>query len=90
MLKEAIVENKNFLPADLKSGILVCLQSFNIFINGIEELGNLYTQSSVEGSGLRGLKLHPDDGMGMGRHSLGLLLFRDLQALGNHLPGVLR
>lgn len=38
MLKEVIVENKNFLPADLKSGILVCLQLFNTFINGIKEL----------------------------------------------------
>lgn len=49
MLKEAIVENKNFLPADLKFGILVCLQLFNTFINGIKELENLYTQSSGGG-----------------------------------------
>lgn len=39
----------------------------------------------VEVSCLRGLQLHPDDGMGTGRHSLVLLLFHDLQALGNHL-----
>lgn len=44
MLKEAAVENKNFLLVDLKSGILVCLQLFNIFINGIKELESLYTQ----------------------------------------------
>lgn len=49
MLKEAAVENKNFLLVDLKSGILVCLQLFNIFINGIKELESLYTQSSDRG-----------------------------------------
>lgn len=86
MLKEVVVENKNFLPADLKSGIPVCLQLFNIFIKGIRELENLYTQSSGRGFWFwRGLQLHPDDGMGMGRHILELLLFHDLQALGNHL-----
>lgn len=31
MLKEAVVENKNFLPSDLKAGIPVCLQLFNIY-----------------------------------------------------------
>lgn len=49
MLKEAAVENKNFLLVDLKSGILVCLQLFNTFINGIKELESLYTQSSDRG-----------------------------------------
>lgn len=49
MLKDAMVENKNFLPADLKWGILLSLQLFNIFINGIKELENLYTQNSGRG-----------------------------------------
>lgn len=49
MFKEATVENKNFLPAGLKSGILVCLQLFSIFIKGIKELENLHTQSSGRG-----------------------------------------